>query len=469
MKAKMTLVALLATLTLAPVLAFSQLQLKKLSNVHIAQEGIKSLSYGLQKRGQDYWLAYYTRKEKFRAYSFDANGLPTSETRLTWLNDYDDKRRVQPYNFTARAFPVGDRIMTVDGNGATWFDAQGRDVYRCTRPMTCPPVHFLPTGMHFITEYGFDIEAVDQIRHDDGLIFMPVTSYQGSYALPKEERFLRMTYGYAPPYYRSGAALFVVCKADTQGLANRLSARYDPQAPLPFNQIEYKAAIGKVPDLIVQKYVNKRYNNWLRTSLLALDTAANRAFTTQPCDEFIDIYSYSGDSLGRIAKAGFDPKKLSFFRPEPFGWYRGREARTNFWDEFVFNRTGELTYWSAIHYALSETDVQLFHDPQRNWLYRVVQGPGQRVRYEDWEAILRSTGVFWGRVQRLKETRLQIYDLNADGALLAELPVASPFRILEVDAQGDLWAIVGEEETKEGVSSEIARFSFMNGATSLAR
>ena len=176
------------------------------------------------------------------------------------------------------------------------------------------------------------------------------------------------------------------------------------------------------------------YNPFLHSYFVSHVPKTRTYYVTECMSPWIDLHSDTdGSHMGRFPKHDFQSDSLFFFTLEELlALHKTKLEAKIYGPDALFN----LEYY---HYGRSKVDLQLFADTTRQLLYRVIRRPDPKV---SWEGVDVSDDKALGDVYMKSGTRfIQVYDLTQNGRFINEIPVPPLFGILEVDKNGDLWAI----------------------------
>jgi hypothetical protein len=103
--------------------------------------------------------------------------------------------------------------------------------------------------------------------------------------------------------------------------------------------------------------------------------------------------------------------------------------------------------YSRLQYLLARDYGPLFFDAKTGFCFRLYHTKDTLSIPALTDTLQQNPDAFYERLPR-KPTYLQIYDLSDNDRLIFDGPVPAPFKVLDVDKEGYLWAIAGQEEDK---------------------
>ena len=348
---------------------------------------------------------------------------------------------LRDFNLASQQIVDEQGLMMVGGLGWYRFNDQGIATQEVQSVPNCPSgfSYVNPVEDTIAMQYAFG--DVNCAAYDDGLVFYPVIQYMGYEYKPeykaKYETLIKKDYGLSTHNNESGKPQIMVFAADPQTIKSRPVDDPENTSYVP-DELKILNTIGSTPDFYTEQYYKGQFNDWLRQTLFTLDREQNLAYITAITDSLIYIYDYQGERVGQFPKVGHDRNAFKFFSLAEDQTYKGEKiTRKN------------VRRWSASNYGMSTTENQIFHDPRKNYLYRVVLSPGEKQTYEQWAALYDAGASYMDAINLHKQATLQIYDLNNGGKMIAEQPVSPYFRMLEIDKNGLLWAITGVKRDKK--------------------
>jgi hypothetical protein len=115
-------------------------------------------------------------------------------------------------------------------------------------------------------------------------------------------------------------------------------------------------------------------------------------------------------------------------------------AQMNDMDRVEIVRAALSTYYYGLYVAPHrQIAMRLYAKPAPEWTYQKLDSLYQKDKYRFSEQI------------GPKPTFLQIYDLANNDRLIFDGPVPTPFKVLEVDKEGYLWAIAGQDAEEKRI------------------
>jgi len=198
--------------------------------------------------------------------------------------------------------------------------------------------------------------------------------------------------------------------------------------------------LGSKSSLMNDSLMEGKINHWLDKTLASiLDDST--LFFMESVSPYIYRYDHAGNRVvDSLKRAGFRAEDQRFFETSELSQFIEGLKTT----EQLSDALGAL---SAYYYYQSATAEQLKGDRMNNLLYLSQNRPSDKGR--DWGRGVTASDFseFWDWAIRNRTRTLQVYDLADGGRFLNEIPVPPLFRILEIDAKGDLWAVSGVDRT----------------------
>ncbi len=195
---------------------------------------------------------------------------------------------------------------------------------------------------------------------------------------------------------------------------------------------------------------------YTRIPALAIDSTHRKLYYTVSSLSHIwifDLDSLTFDPVQRLAKHQYAAESLAWFRASDMRPFKARGKRDpkNYMDGH--------NYVNRLSYARSRIDIQLFIDSKNQLLCQVTSQPlsGQDSLF--WSNMLLNDSKATPSIDSLRARSLQVYDLAAEGRFVGEIDVPPLFRILEIDSNGDLWAVSGVDAT----SVTVTRYRLVRG------
>jgi hypothetical protein len=222
-----------------------------------------------------------------------------------------------------------------------------------------------------------------------------------------------------------------------------LHLEYDPIT----KQYIKRNGIGQVPARYQQEAHHGRYHPVSALEIsFEVDTTQQQVYVLNPMDSLIWVYGYEGKIIrqfgcqGRFITPSDTVRYLTHQDMDIQNPPKCRNGVCTFSDE---TRAFQTKKWIYRHLTPHYTYSHLA--PKAQLFFRVYQVNPHKPDVATLDALVRKQIPFDAKKQGF-QSFLQIYDLANNDRLIYDEPVPTPFKVLDVEAGGNFWAIAGKEE-----------------------